>query len=336
MIETYPKAKKIYITKQNAMIDYMIIKEFHEENGWPIDFMCDELDITRSAYYKWLDHRPSLRDIENEKILTQIKDISDSNNSLFGSVKMTYKVNKDLEANYNHKRIARLMCINDIKSNYRSKRHTNYKRSTPEITAENLLDRDFSATRPNEKWCSDVTEFPVPKSSEKVYLSSIIDLYGDYILHYEISTRNDNKLVFDTIDNAHDKQPEATPIFHDDRGFQYTSRPFQIKIEKYGMTHSMSRVSKCIDNGACENIQGIIKSMMEVLYPNIKTKEELIKAINSTINYYNHENQMKRFKGKTPYEVWSEGLNTDDPIFYPIPKKSKDRKILEKDRRSTN
>ncbi len=76
--------------------------------------------------------------------------------------------------------------------------------------------------------------------------------------------------------------------------------------------------------------------MMEVLYPNIKTKEELIKAINSTINYYNHENQMKRFKGKTPYEVWSEGLNTDDPIFYPIPKKSKDRKILEKDRRSTN
>ena len=70
----------------------------------------------------------------------------------------------------------------------------------------------------------------------------------------------------------------------------------------------------------CENIQGIIKSMMEVLYPNIKTKEELIKAINSTINYYNHENPMKRFKGKTPYEVWSEGLNTDDPIFYPIPK----------------
>lgn len=320
VIETYPKAKKIYIIKQNKIIDYTIIKEFHEDNKWPIGFMCKVLGVARAAYYKWVNRKPSIREIENNRIVDEITKIAESNNSLFGSVKMTYKVNKELKAKYNVKRIARLMCINGIKSSYRAKKRYNYKKSTPEITADNVLNRDFNAKRPNEKWCMDVTEFQVPGSTEKVYLSSLIDLYGDYFLHHELSSRNDNMLVFNTLDNAHAKQPNATPLVHDDRGFQYTSKIFEAKLDEYGMTHSMSRVSKCIDNCPCENIQGIIKSMMEVLHPNIKSKEELINAIIDTIHYYNHENPMKRFKGKTPYEVWQEGLNAKEPIFYPIPK----------------
>ena len=95
---------------------------------------------------------------------------------------------------------------------------------------------------------------------------------------------------------------------------------FKAKLESYGIIHSMSRVSKCIDNGPCENVQGIIKDMMAVLYPNIQNEEELIKAIDKTIKYYNEENPMKRFKGKTPSEVRKEAKSSKTPIIYPIPK----------------
>ena len=320
MIDSYPKAKKRYLDHQNKIIDYKIIKELNEAHKWPIDFICKVLKVSRAAYYKRSKRSDSDHDRENMMILDTIKDIVASNNSLFGSIKMTYAINKKLDTKYNHKRIYRLMCINDIRSNFRRKKKYNYKRSAPEVTAENILNRDFSTTRPNEKWCTDVTEFPIPHSDKKLYLSPIIDLYDDYIVHYEISKRNDNQLVFNTLDNAIIKENKATPILHDDRGFQYTTQAFKAKLESYGIIHSMSRVSKCIDNGPCENVQGIIKDMMAVLYPNIQNEEELIEAIDKTIKYYNEENPMKRFKGKTPSEVRKEAKSSKTPIIYPIPK----------------
>ena len=323
VIESYPKAKKIAIVKENRTIDHEVIKELHEDKGWSIEYMCRELKISRAAYYKWLHRKPSKLDIENEVILDTIKDIAEGNNSLFGAQKMTYVINRRLGKTYNHKRITRLMCVNDIKSNFRRKKRHNYRRSTPEFTADNLLDRDFSTERPNEKWCTDVTELPIPGTTKKLYLSPVIDLYDDTVFHHEVSRRNDNRLAFDTIDGAHAKEPDARPILHDDRGFQYTSPIFKAKLDEYGITHSMSRVSKCIDNGPCESVQGIIKDMLYVLHPDIKTEEDMIKAINHTIKYYNEEYPKKRFKGKTPAEVRKEGLKSKTPTIYPIPKNLK-------------
>ena len=330
MIASYPKAKKIAILKDNRLIDYAIIKECHKAYGWPIEFMCKQLDIARSAYYKWLKRESTKQEIENEEILKTIKEIATSNNDLFGAIKMTYAVNNKLGTNYNRKRIYRLMCINDMKSAFRAKKRYNYKRSTPEVTSENILDRDFLANCPNEKWCTDVTELQVPGTDEKIYLSPVIDLYDDSIVHHQTSEHNDNRLAFDTIDGAHRKEPEADPLLHSDRGSSYTSKAYQAKLEAYGMEHSMSRVSKCIDNGPCENIQGIIKEMLAILHPDIKTKEELIQAIDDTIAYYNNEYPMKRFKGKTPSQVRQEAMQTEKPVIYPIPKNPKIEKFWAK------
>lgn len=129
--------------------------------------------------------------------------------------------------------------------------------NNPQYIAENLLNREFHADKPNEKWLTDVTEFKWYEGIEvhKVYLSAILDLYDRRIVAYMVRDRNDNSLVFDTVDKAIAENPDAHPLFHSDRGFQYTNRVFHSKLEKAGMTQSMSRVAKCIDNGPMEKYE---------------------------------------------------------------------------------
>ena len=146
------------------------------------------------------------------------------------------------------------------------KKKKKYISSTPETIAENKLGRDFYADAPNKKWVTDVTEFKVPGENKKLYLSAILDLYDRYPVAYVIGPRNDNKLVFRTFDKALAANPEAKPLFHSDRGFQYTSKVFQRKLMEHKMEQSMSRVGHCIDNGPIEGFWGIIKTEMYQMY----------------------------------------------------------------------
>lgn len=318
VVDHLPKAKVNHYIRENRKIDYGIMKELHDTEGWSISSMCSILEISRSAYYKWLNRKSSEKEIEDQKIAVRIKEIAESNNSLFGVGKMTAVLRNRYHFTCNHKRVYRLMCINGIQSGFRRKERYNYRRSTPEETAENILARDFNAERPNEKWCSDVTEITVPATGHKLYLSPVIDLYGLYPVGYAISRRNDTALTNDALASVHNAFPEATPTYHTDRGFQYTRRAFKHQLEEYGMTQSMSRVSKCIDNGPCENFQGIIKAMMAVLYPDARTEEETMEAIHGTIYYYVNEYPQKRFGWKTSGEVHAEGLKSSEPKSYPI------------------
>ena len=102
-----------------------------------------------------------------------------------------------------------------------------YQRSTPEVTAENILNRDFTAEKLNEKWLTDVTEFKYG-NNEKLYLSAILDLKDKSIVSFAMGKSNNNRLVFDTFDLAVTKYPDAHPLFHSDRGFQYTSKQFKV------------------------------------------------------------------------------------------------------------
>ena len=151
----------------------------------------------------------------------------------------------------------------------------------------------------------------------KLYLSEILDLYDLAPVSWVVSRRNDNKLVLDTFAQAIQSNPNAKPIFHSDRGFQYTSRVFQSNLRKQGMTQSMSRVGHCIDNGPTENFWGIVKS--EMYYPNTFTDEDSLRnAIADYMSFYSNARIQERFKGKTPAEVRAEALRTDTPTQYPI------------------
>ena len=288
--------------------------------------MCEQLDITRAAYYKWLHRDIPKMEQENEQIAQLIREYDDRFNHILGYRRMTLYINRLNNKHYSRNRIHRIMKVINIHSVIRRKRKK-YQSSTPETTVDNILNRDFFAEAPNLKWTTDVTEFKWYEGPvvHKLYLSVILDLYDLSTVAWVVSRRNDNKLVLDTFAQAIQNNPEAKPIFHSDRGFQYTSKIFQNKLREQGMTQSMSRVGHCIDNGPTENFWGIVKS--EMYYRNTFTDEQsLRKAVAEYMAFYSTERIQERFKGKTPAEVRTEALVADTPIQYPIPENKRIRK----------
>lgn len=282
--------------------EYIAIQYLNRTEKYSIEKLCAKLHINRSSYYKWLKRQPSSRQIENEQIIEWIKELYEEQNGILGYRQMTITVNRTHKVQYNKKRIRRLMQILHLQSVCRRKK-SNYIKSTPEVTAENVLNRDFHADAPNEKWLTDVTEFKyyVGVEVRKLYLSAILDLYDRRIVAYKIGTGNNNQLVFTTFDDAVNNNPNAHPLFHSDRGFQYTNKTFHQKLMDAGMRQSMSRVGRCIDNGPMEGYWGLLKSEMYYL-KKFYSKQELIEAIENYIEFYNTRRYQLKLHCMTPME----------------------------------
>ena len=290
--------------------------------------MCKQLELSRAAYYKWLHREIPEQELENIKLAELIKEYDECFNHILGYRRMTSWINHFNHTDYKKKRVHRLMKKLGIRAVIRKKKKK-YVSSTPEAVAENKLGRDFYASAPNEKWVTDVTEFKVPGEHKKLYLSAILDLYDRYPVAYVISTKNDNSLVFKTFDKAISSHPNAKPLFHSDRGFQYTSKVFQRKLKEQEMKQSMSRVGHCIDNGPTEGFWGIIKSEMYQMYE-IVDEPSLRYAITDYIRFYSEERPQERYQCKTPLEVRIEALSSDKPVEYPIPKNKRIEKYKQK------
>ncbi|MBR5489456.1 MAG: IS3 family transposase [Firmicutes bacterium] len=306
---------------------YMAVRHFNEMNGWSIKWMCKSLGISRAAYYKWQNREVPMQERENIKLAELIQEYDKIFGHILGYRRMTAWINHFNHTAYTTKRVHRIMkklCIHAVIRRKKKK----YQSSSPEITAENILKRDFSATEPNQKWTTDVTELKVPGEKKKLYLSAILDLYDRSIVSYAVSSRNDNKLVFDTFDVAIQKNPDAKPIFHSDRGFQYTSKMFQQKLYKQEMIQSMSRVGHCIDNGPTEGLWGIIKTEMYCLY--VITDEATLKAaIDNYIHFYNYDRPQERYDWKPPAQVRKDAIEASTPALYPIPENRRIKKYKE-------
>lgn len=279
--------------------------------------MCQVLEIARASYYKWLNRKEPKEELENHELAQLILEYDEKFHHILGYRRMTRWVNKFNHKKYNKKRVKRIMDLLGVKSVIRRKK-SKYIKSTAEVTAENILKRDFNASKPNEKWATDVTEFKIIGMKQKLYLSAIIDLYDRSIVSYIISYRNDNNLVFRTFEKAMEANPGATPLLHSDRGYQYTSKVFKKMLEDSDIIQSMSRVGKCIDNGPIEGFWGIIKAEMYYLNE-FHTTEELKTSIEKYITFYNDERPQGRYCEQTPNEVRTAALATLDAIEqYPI------------------
>lgn len=276
---------------------YLCVREMHKE-GYAITEICDILELNRSSYYNWTHRVKSNREAENEALLHEIGLIYAEHNGTYGYRRIADEYNATHKKQYNLKRFYRLVHIVGLLAVIRRKRPA-YQRSTPEVTAENILNRDFTANTVNEKWCTDVTEMKYGSEGEKAYLSAILDLKGRDIVSFAIGKSNNNQLVFETFDLAIQKYPDAHPLFHSDRGFQYTSKVFKAKLDKQKMTQSMSRVGRCIDNGPMEGFWGILKC--EMYYLNyFETYEELVAAAEQFIYYYNHQRRQHKLNCLPP------------------------------------
>ena len=247
----------------------------------------------------------SQRVAENEQLADKIETIHAESPD-----KGYRRLNDDLRHDYgihvNDKRVLRICRARDIRSTVKYNNHSCTRRAkNPQYLAENLLSRQFYADNPNEKWLTDVTEFKWSEGVEvhKLYLSAILDLCDRRIVSYALSERNDNPLVFKTFDRAVKANPDAHPLFHSDRGFQYTSRAFHQKLVQAGMTQSMSRVAHCIDNGPMEGFWGILKR--ERYYGRrFTSKQELVQMIENYIRYYNTRRVQRNLGVLTPMEKY--------------------------------
>ena len=270
---------------------------------YPVDKLCKYLNVTRSAYYRWIKYPKSNNELQNEKLSTEIQRIHNEHPDM-GYRRIRDELDGHRGIHVNYKRVLRICRKCNIKSNikWKPKSCTRGDRN-PDHIAKNYLHREFHAEKPNEKWLTDVSEFKYYNGIEvhKVYLSAILDLYDRRIVAFKIRDHNDNPLVMDTFDEAVRLEPDAHPLVHSDRGFQYTSAQFYTRLKNHHMKQSMSRVAHCIDNGPMEGFWGILKR--EMYYKQrFNDRSFLITAIVNYIDYYNNERLQRKLHVMTPME----------------------------------
>lgn len=186
--------------------------------------------------------------------------------------------------------------LKPLKRNKR--KYSSYKGTVGKI-ADNLINREFEADRPNEKWYTDVTEFNL--RGEKVYLSPILDGFNQEVISYNISKSPNLEQIYDMLNKAFDNKDLFGLIFHSDQGWQYQHQSYQQRLKNKGIKQSMSRKGNSMDNGLMENFFGILKT--EMFYgqeDKYKSLNELIKAIDEYIYYYNYDRIKVKLKGLSP------------------------------------
>ena len=274
-----------------------------EEKHYPVQQLCKYLHLSRGAYYRWLKNQISHSERRNQRIADKIKDIHGKHPDM-GYRRINDELKRHHDIDVNDKRVLRICRKEHIQSTIKWRPKSCTRSSDdPAHIAKNYLNRDFHADAPNEKWLTDVTEFKyyIGITVHKIYLSAILDLYDRRIVAFKIGDRNNNPLVMDTFDEAVTREPDAHPLFHSDRGFQYTSKQFYARIRDHHMKHSMSRVAHCIDNGPMEGFWGILKR--ETYYGRkFTSKEELVSTIRDYINYYNTQRIQRNLHLMTPTE----------------------------------
>ena len=299
--------------KRTRRLDiYITINELTKEHpDYPISGLCKLGRITRSSYYKWKNRPDNENDILNKLIADTIDKIHDEHPDM-GYRRIRDTLAHDHGINVNDKRVLRICRKKKIRSIIKHRYNCCTKpASDPAYIAENVLNREFYSDNPNEKWVTDVSEFKYGAGDDghkgKIYLSVILDLCDKRPVAYVYSNCNDNTLVFNTFDKAIEANPGATPLFHSDRGYQYTSKEFRQKILGSGMMQSMSRIAHCIDNGPMEGFWGIMKR--EMYYgKKFRTREELIGAIEEYMYYYSNKRVQRNLGVLTPIEYHNKKL----------------------------
>lgn len=243
--------------------------------------MCAVLNINRKTYYKYRNSED--RDYYDYLI---IKEIFDDSKGTYGYRRIEEGLKRKYGVIFNHKKILRIMKKYDLKPRYIKKQNKQYKRIEANVKP-NLLKRNFKANRPNQKWCTDITYLTY--KDKRFYLSSIIDLYDSKIVAYQLSRRNDLKIVLDTLNEALAKRKDVSGvILHSDQGYQYTSYEYKAICISKGIQISMSRKGSPLDNSPIENWHSLLKK--ETLYNNnITSIAEYISLVEDWIEFYNTE-----------------------------------------------
>jgi putative transposase len=273
----------------------------HEMMGiYSVSLLCSVAGVSRSGFYKWVKQQqnPSRKMVENEKLKEMIRECHQEVNGIYGYPRVTVWLAQRYGIHVNRKRVYRLMKEMGIQARIRRKRKY-YGHKEKIVVSENKLNREFTASRPNQKWVTDITY--VIFNGRRLYLSVIYDLFNNEVVAYKMSKRNDLRLVMDTVKAAIKKGDVSGVLLHSDQGFQYTSRQYNHLLQQYNITSSMSRKGNCLDNACIESFFSHLKSECMYLY-NFKTDEEVHHAVDRYIRFYNHKRFQSRLNNLSPVQ----------------------------------
>lgn len=270
---------------------------------YPLPTLLKAAGLSRSTFYyqaKVLEAGDRYAGLK-----TRIRAIYERHKGRYGYRRITAALGHAGEA-VNHKTVQRLMQDLGLKSLVRPKKYRSYRGQL--AAPPNLLNRQFAASGPNQKWVTDVTEFNV--QGDKLYLSPVMDLYNGEIVAYEMLERPVFSLVSRMLKKALTRlADQETPLLHSDQGWQYQMPAYRRQLIDHGLNQSMSRKGNCLDNAAMESFFGTLKS--EFFYLNkFASIEQLQQGLHRYIHYYNHHRIKLKLKGLSPVQYRIQALSS--------------------------
>ena len=301
------------------------VTELRQELKCSLDFILDTINtndslpnLSKSDYYYWKNRIDP--DAKNSDLMDAITAIYTDNHKRYGYRRITLQL-KNEGWRVNHKAVKRLMSKLDLYGITPRAKYKSYKGDF-NGTVDNMLlyksvnakhhtteyIRDFSTTDVNEKWTTDVSEFHI--AAGKLYLSPILDMHNREIVSYNISKSPNYSQITDMLNKAFNKFEDLSNlVFHSDQGWQYQMYQYRKALRERGITQSMSRKGNCLDNSPMESFFGKMKN--EMFYGHeyeFQTLEQLQKAMEEYIDYYNNERIQVKLKGLTPCKARNQSL----------------------------
>ena len=272
-------------------IDKMVSEEF------PVNTLCEALCVSKGTYYNRKlrgKHGYTEAVRKKDEITPKIKELFDKSNQIYGPPKI-HALLKNQGYKVSLKVVASIMHENNwfsIRGGAKALYELNLSRK------ENILKQQFTVTRPNEVWVSDVTELSF--DGKRIFLCVIIDLFARKVIAYRGSDKNNTPLTKKTFDMAYKtREPKQNLLFHSDQGANYTSRTFRMFLKEKGVEQSFSRAGMPYDNSVCESFFGIFKQE-EFYRTNYRSEIEVKKGINSFMKFYNSERPHSLLRYRTP------------------------------------
>jgi putative transposase len=230
-----------------------------EKAHYPVRKLCAWLSVTPSGFYAWCKRPESARAKRDRHLKVLVHASFDASKQRYGSP----RIHEDLleqQERVSRKRVIRLMQEEQLKARVRKRVKSTTMSDHDLPVAANLLDRQFTAEAPNQRWVGDTTEFVIGESS-KLYLAAILDLYSRFIVGWAVSPVNDRHLTIKALEMALKRRcPEAGLLHHSDQGCTYASGDYQAILDARGITCSMSRRGDCYDNAVMESFFSTVKS----------------------------------------------------------------------------
>ncbi|WP_152903957.1 IS3 family transposase [Streptococcus parasanguinis] len=271
-----------------------------------LDILLKIIKLARSTYYyhlKQLDQSD-----KDDQVKAEIQSIYTEHKGNYGYRRMTLEL-RNRGFVVNHKKVQRLMKVLGLTARIRRKRKYSSYQGEVGKKADNLIQRQFEATKPMQKCYTDVTEFAIPASSQKLYLSPVLDGFNSEVISYNLSTSPNLVQMKAMLDQAFTENHYTNTILHSDQGWQYQHQYYHRFLEDKGIQPSMSRKGNSPDNGMMESFFGILKSEMFYGYENtFKSLNQLEQAIVNYIDYYNNKRIKVKLKGLSPVQYRTKSL----------------------------